>query len=261
LVRPLQKQKRDGTLYLRRPEVDAEISLLEAESIATLEMRCSISSKDSAGYISIEALLYFVRTTNSERFNLVLLSELLKRFQRLLPRADHTGDTSKALTKTFIREAVNDRFTEELLLDQKSYNEKLDYYEVNFNHAISMDKRDAEAKYWSSENRQATLQDDSGEGEAFDEFNESDDCYEPLEADLIDKINYRRRLEGAIEQLPIDQQRVIEMWLQDIPADSKDKSAVTMSKVLGVSEKTARTYLKSAFANLRKKLEFPGSNK
>jgi len=258
LVRPLQKRKKTGELYLRRPEVEAEISALKSLNVEELEKRCLISYQVIDGYMSIEALLHFVRITGEDQFNEILLAELLQRFHRLLPWIDNAGGDTVSLTKTFIRDSVNDKFIEKLISDQKTYNDKLDYYEVNFNHAVSTDKLDAQREYWKNENRQTTHETDAEEEEVSEAFNDSDDSHDPLHADELDKIFYRQRLEGAIEGLPVIQQRVIEMWLQDIPADSKDDSVVTMSKVLGVNEKTARTHLNKAFGTLRKKLEFPG---
>lgn len=261
MVRPLRKCQKNGASYTRRPEVEAEISALESLDLTELEKRSHLTSKDANGYISIEALLYFVRITSSEQFNEGILTELLRRFQRLLPWTDNAGGNSVSLTKTSIREAVNDIFIEKVMSDKADYNDKLDYYEVNFNHAVFRDKCDAEAKYWSKENRQKTIETDADEEEILEASDDKDNKYEPLSAEELDKINYRRRLEGAIEELPIIQQRVIEMWMKDIPADSKDDTVETMSKALGVNEKTARTHLKTAFTTLRKKLEFPGKNK
>lgn len=45
------------------------------------------------------------------------------------------------------------------------------------------------------------------------------------------------------------------MLLQDIPIDSQEPSAVTISKALGKIEKTIRTHRDKAFATLRLRLE------
>lgn len=259
MVRPIQKKYKDGTPYVRRPAVEAEIAALESLELSELEERSRISSKQCAGYISIEALLYFVRNTHSDRFNSVLLTELLRRFQRLLPRAALSRSDTTSLTSTFIREATNDVFTGLLLSDQQVYNEKLDYYEINFNHAVVCDRRDAEEKYWASENRQKPIENDL-DVEVLESSDHSS-VYEPLSPEEFDKIIYRQNLEEAIKELPAIQQRVIELWLNDVPATSNDDSAITMSKVLKVNEKTARTHLKIAFESLRKKLEFPRKKK
>lgn len=259
MVRTLQKHKKNGELYLRRPEVEAEITALTSLNVEELEKRCLISSQ-ADGYISTEALLHFVRITGEDQFNKILLAELLKRFHRLLPWVDNAGGDTVSLTKTFIRDSVNDKFIENLISDQKTYNDKLDYYEVNFNHAVLMDRKDAQRECWRNENRQTTHETDAEEEEVLEAVDHEDKFHDPLAADEMDKIIYRRRLEGAIEELTVDQKRLIEMMLQDIPADSKDSSVITMSKVLGVNEKTARTRLSKALVALRKKLEFPGKS-
>lgn len=115
----LQKHKKNGELYLRRPEVEAEITALKSLNVEELEKRCLISSQ-ADGYISIEALLHFVRITGEDQFNKILLAELLKRFHRLLPWIDNAGGDTVSLTKTFIRDSVNDKFSENLISDQKN---------------------------------------------------------------------------------------------------------------------------------------------
>ena len=260
MVRPLLKHYKNGTLYKRRPEVEAEISALESLDLSELEKRSKISAKNSDGYISVEALLYFVRITSSKQFHDGLLTELLRRFHRLLPRPDDAGNQSASMTKSLIREAVNDNFTDKLLSDQQEYNDKLDYFEINFNHAVLRDKRDAQSKYWRLENQQQTIETEADDIEILD-ASDGHDYYEPLSPEEFDKIIYRPRLESAITELSDIRQLVIEMWLNGIPAGSINDSVITMSKLLGVNEKTARTHLKTAFEILRKKLEFPGQSK
>lgn len=51
---------------------------------------------------------------------------------------------------------------------KKTYNEKLDYYEVNFNHAVLMDRKDAERECWRNENRQTTHETDAEEEEVLE---------------------------------------------------------------------------------------------
>ena len=58
-------------------------------------------------------------------------------------------------------------------------------------------------------------------------------------------------MDAAIEGLPPDQIRIIEMLRQGIPIDSKEAGAVTIAKALGKSEKTIRTHRDKALAALR----------
>ena len=80
----------------------------------------------------------------------------------------------------------------------------------------------------------------------------------PFDADELDKKDYRLLLDDAIDSLPEFQRRIVEMWRQEIPIESKDPSVVTISKVLGKTEKTIRTHRDKAFASLRLRLERKG---
>lgn len=48
------------------------------------------------------------------------------------------------------------------------------------------------------------------------------------------------------------------MWRQEIPIESKDPSAISISKVLDKTEKTIRTHRDKAFASVRLRLERKG---
>lgn len=261
MVRPLRKHTLDGILYARRPAVEEEISSLECLSLLELEARCKISSKNSEGYVSTEALLYFLRQSNDlEALQERLLALLLGRFHRLLPRFSNGDGNPSSLTSTFIRDEVNDRFIGLLMSDRVSYEEKLDYFEINFNSAVTADKYDAKTKFWTLENRHSPLSTEGEQDEISEEANANSDSYDPFDPAELDKKNYRRWLVEAIEELPELQQRIIEMWTQDIPIDSGDSSVVTISKTLQKAEKTIRNQRDKAFEALRKKLQFKEAN-
>jgi hypothetical protein len=261
VVRPLRKRrKKSGALYFRRPAVESEILVLAQLSPEELLHRCKIV-KSKPGFVTPEALLYFVRNTVGTTFHDSLVKELLRRFNRLLPRAENADGVSASMTTTFIRDEVTDSFIQNLVTDFQSYNDGLDYYEVNFNHAVSLDKKDAKEKYWALENHHVDLETEDDENELADSSIANDETYNPFDAEEMDKKNYRRRLDDAIEELPDIQKRIIEMWKQEIPIESKDKSVVTMSSVLLKSEKTIRNQRDKAFLTLRKKIQFPGQNK
>lgn len=67
----------------------------------------------------------------------------------------------------------------------------------------------------------------------------------------IDGADYRFRLDAAIDALPPEQMRIIEMLRKGVPIDSKEADAVTIAKALGKSEKTIRTHRDKAFAAIR----------
>jgi len=161
-----------------------------------------------------------------------------------------------SLTKMNIREDVVDHFVDLLLSDRDGYDDRLDYYEVNFNSAIAWDRQDASTRHWTHENRNDEL--GSDEVEVSDRVDAAAGDYDPFEADELDKKYYRLWLDDAIDSLPEFQRRIVEMLRQEIPIESKDPSISSISKVLGKTEKTIRTHRDKAFATLRSHLERKG---
>lgn len=256
MVRPLRKIKLDGTLYRRRPAVEAEIQELTAISTTELERRASIGSRTEPDFVSPEALVHFVRNSGAGTHRERLTERLLHRVFRLAPRAEESDGATVSLTKTNIRDDVVDHFVDLLLSDQAAYDDRLDYYEINFNSAIAKDRKDASDRHWKRENRSEELGAD--EHEISDVMEVAIGGYDPFDTHELDKKNYRLRLDEAIDSLPELQRRIVEMWRQEIPIDSQDPSVVTISKALDKSEKTIRTHRDKAFAALRLRLERKG---
>lgn len=256
MSRPLRKQKLNGTPYFRRDKVEAEIQALAGISAAELERRTALWQVSDPGFVSPEALLYFVRNTAGGAHRDKLAEQLLLRVARRVPLVANADGKTVSLTKMNIREDVHDHFVDLLLSDRKQYDDRLDYYEVNFNSAVAADRRDANDRHWKQENRAAEIETEDGEISAQVE-SAVGDC-DPFNADELDKKDYRFLLDEAIDSLPEFQRRIVVMWRQDIPIESNDPSAESISKVLGKSEKTIRTHRDKAFASLKLRLERKG---
>ncbi len=250
VARPLRKIKLDGTLYSRRSAVEAEIQELAALGASELERRALDGSRASPELVSPEALTHFVRNVEPGILRDTLTECLLKRIYLLLPRTE-----DKSLTNTNIRDDVVDHFIDLLLNDRATYDNRLDYYEINFNSAIAKDRKDACDRHWKHENRYDELEGDEDEASLPIAAIGGYDPFDPTE---LDQKSYRLQLDDAIDGLPEIQRRIIEMLRHDIPIDSKDPSVVTISRTLGKSEKTIRTYRDKAFATLRLRLERKG---
>jgi DNA-directed RNA polymerase specialized sigma24 family protein len=248
VVRPLRKTKLDGTPYYRREAVEAEIRETATLSLTELERR--------SGFVSPEALVYFVRNLPDGAHRQKLTEQLLSRVVRRTQRAADAGNHTESLTRMNIRDDVVDRFVDLLLSDRDEYDDRLDYYEVNFNSAIAKARQDASNRHWKHENRSDEL--GSDEVGVSERVEAAVGDYDPFDADELDKKDYRLLLDDAIDSLPEFQRRIVEMWRQEIPIESKDPSVVTISKVLDKSEKTVRTHRDKAFASLRLRLERKG---
>lgn len=255
-MRPLRKIKLDGTLYTRRPGVETEIQGLTEVSTSELERRVAIYSRASPGFVSPEALVHFVRNAGASPHREKLTECLIRRVFLLAPRSESPDGETVSLTNTNIRDDVVDHFIDLLLSDRLEYDDRLDYYEVNFNSAIARDRKDASDRHWKRDRQTEELCTD--EDDMSDVLEAAIDGYDPYDPDVLDKKNYRLWLDAAIDSLPALQRRIVEMWRQEIPIDSQDPSAVTISKALGKSEKTIRTHRDKAFATLRLRLESKG---
>lgn len=245
---------RAGIPYIRRKPVEAEINELERLNHSELVTRCNLWPKSVPGFVSTEALLYFVRTTDSaSAYRETLFRALMRRVQRGLPKPDSSDGQTVALSRMAIRDRARDGFVDLMLEDQAEYNERLDYYEVNFNHALAADRLDASRQVWTEENRSEELGSDEEEMTA--EGHSAVGRYDPFDADELDKKDYRLRLDGAIDTLPPMQKRIVEMLRLEIPIDSIDQQSLTISKILGKAEKTIRIHRDRAFATLRRRLQ------
>jgi hypothetical protein len=248
VVRPLRKTKLGGTPYYRREAVEAEIREIATLSITELERR--------SGFVSSEALVYFVRNLPEGAHRQKLTEQLLRRVVLRTQRVADAGNHTESLTRMNIRDDVVDRFVDLLLSDRDEYDDRLDYYEVNFNSAIAKARQDASNRHWKHENRSDEL--GSDEVGVSERVEAAVGDYDPFDADELDKKDYRLLLDDAIDSLPEFQRRIVEMLRQEIPIESKDLSVVTISKVLDKSEKTIRTHRDKAFASLRLRLERKG---
>lgn len=254
MITPLRKRTLGGTLYKRDAKVEVLLAKLELLPRGELVARCQITDRNDPGYVPSECLMYFVRATrqdNSDAHFERLYKILLSRVMRALPNAEtNDGEVVRvSQTKSRIREIAFDRFTEALATDHQAYSEKLDYFEVRFDGAVANLRRDAQDTAWREENRATTIEYDPETNEPSAEVEEATGSFNPFE-NLVEN-DYRSRLDAAIDTLPREQIRIIQMLRQGFPIDSKDPDAVTIAKTLKKSEKTVRLHRDRAFKALR----------
>ena len=255
MVRALRKVKLDGTPYLRRPTVEAEISALERLSLEELVARCALWPQKVTGFVSSEALVYFVRVGNPAKGLLdQLIKLLLERVHRRLPKPDSADGKAASLSYTIVRDHVRDRFVDLLIEDRDGYCERLDYFEVNFDSAMAKARIAVQRQVWTQKQRSTTLGSEDDAHGVSAEVAEAAGSYDPFDVAELDEKNYRRRLDGAIDELPPLQRRIVEMIRREIPIDSSNPNTVTISKTLGKAEKTIRTQRDQAFSTLRWRL-------
>lgn len=257
MIVPLRKiNLKTGGVYERTPQTEALLRDLVALPRVALIARCQISKRSDPGYVPSECLLYFVRASrddNGDAHFERLYGLLLRRVLRALPKEETIRGAAVRddQTKSRIREAVTDRFIELLVMDRQAYVERLDFFEIRFDRAIVSLRQDAQKPAWRETKRNTSIEFDPDTNEPSAEVEAARGSFNPFEASLFGEEDYRLRLDAAIDTLPREQIRIIEMLRQGFPIDSKDPDAVTIARTLGKSEKTIRNQRDRAFAALR----------
>ncbi len=269
MAEPLRKKQvgEDGGIYQRPPNVEAALDALLLLPIGQFVQRCAITNRTDPAYVPSECLLHILRRvarqSSGDDFE-ALFGLVKKRILRALPPVERFAPgyvhASESAAATDLRDAVLAHFQEMLCRDRLDYEEHLDFFEVRFDMAIAKLRMTARRKVQRDEDRGAPLYLDEEPNEHTSEVEaalvrlQRDPVYE------FEATDYRKWLLAAIDLLPDNQRRVIELQLQDIPIDSCDPDAVTMVKVLGCVEKTVRNRRDRAYATLRKLLSSKGEN-
>lgn len=265
MITPLQKRKDDGkgVLYSRRPEVEEEIAALEPLSRDELIERCAVRSRRDPSYVRSETVLYFLRSTRGDNSSALfdrLFRILSARVLAALPRVDSADGRTSNATNSDIRDAVYGRFVELLASDRQEYDDRLDFFESQFDSALAALRIAAQRKAWREEKRQTPIEFDP---ETQEPSQEVEQAYAEFKRKLdinFDDADFRSRLDAAIDTLPKEQIGVIQMLLLDFQIDSKDPAVMTIAKALGCDEKTVRNRRDRAVERLQAIL-FPGENR
>lgn len=253
IVTPLRKRRLSGELYTRDPKIETLIGELAVLPRDALTARAGITRRSDPDYVPSECLVYFIRASrrdNNEAWFERLYRILIERVLRNLPRAESRDGKTESQKLGLIREKVYDRFVALLAKDRSAYLDKVDYFEVRFDGALANLRRDAQDQVWRDENRSHPLYDEDS-GELLQEVEAAAGAYDPLTTSDFDDPAYRSRLNAAIDALPREQSRIVQMLREGFPMDSKEPGVMTIAKALGRSEKTIRTYRDKAFAALR----------
>ena len=255
---PLRKRSEAGALYKRRAETEALIQACRDLSFEQLCDRAEISARTHSEYIPSEVLVYFLRQTkthNSDTQFGALYQLLQTRIKRLCPQSEiRLGEKDGAIAHLLdLQEFVLDDFAERVMRDRQIYDETLDGFEVAFDHMIARRKHDAMRKMYRRDKPTAQLEYDE-DGEISVEVEEAFTRLNPASNSIEDEITYRFQLQQAIDTLPEDERRVINMIFAEIPSESKDPEVQTISKLLGCGPQTVRNRRDRAVEKLQKML-------
>lgn len=258
---PLRKTTLDGMLYSRRPEIEAALEALAGLSRSELAERCKISDPTHADHLPSEVLVHLVRNSRGDNddshFERIYRSLRLRVLSRLPSVKGTKGADGKDLvpqTSLKITEQVMDRFQEILISDRGGYDDRLDYFEINFDGAVASLKTTARKKAWKEENASQPLNYDE-ENELSPDVEAAAAALNPLDDPEIDNPGYRSRLDAAIDALPPNQRRVVELLRKGIAIESKVPNVPSIVGIVGAVEKTIRNRRDKAFEAIRKALK------
>ncbi len=262
LPEPLRKKRADGSLYQRPSEIEASLAALELLPIKEIVERSKILDPHSAEYLPSECLLHFLRNTRKsteiDDFRELFLS-LRQRILAATPALERrSAGTSKLAVRAVdvsIQEGVLDAFNEMLCKDRNDYDDRLDYFEIRFNSALARLRLTARRTVMRTDSRTESMSPEEDTNAPSPEVEAALTKLKGFGEEEMPDFLYRSRLLAAINTLPNDEKRVIELILQDFLIDSTDPEVLTISKILGCSEKTVRNRRDRAFLKLRAALE------
>lgn len=257
-ISPLRKVKQNGERYYRRQPIETMLAELAGMSFEVLAERARILDRRSLDYIPSEILVHWVRQTKNHSsdatFN-VLYPLLEQRIRHACPAKEIRAHGVDAEVGTYadLQEHVLERVVKLLLRDRSSYEEKLDIYEVVFDRAVAKLRDSAFRSVFAKNNPLTPIEYDES-GDVTNEVEESLDRYRPESMTQEEELTYRFQLRAAIDSLPEDERRLIDMEEAGYPDQSENPEVETIAKLLGRTPKTVRAMRKRAYQSIRERL-------
>lgn len=251
MVDPLQKQDKAGVPYARFPDIERKLGELVTLPDPEVIARCALG-RDQENYVPTECLLHLLRCGFRAGNNQVI-EPLFKAFIARLRRAIPLREQKETLARIQAFEQVQDRLVTLLSEDASVYQERLDFFEVQFKGALGTLLQDAKRQAQREDAKHTTLGDEDGEIDP--EVEKAAGAFDPFDPASLEDEYYRSLLDAAMEKLPLSQKRIIEMIRMNMPIESQDPEVVTISKVLGVVEKTVRNRRDKAIATIKHVIE------
>ena len=236
---PLRKKTAGGKPYARRSEVQAELLSLSSNTIAEIADQSMILDQDDENYLSSESILHFVRQSKANGDGSAyekLFRQLRQRLFKATPVREKQISGSQVTADPYqeeVRSRVVDKFMELLCKDRNEYCERLDYFEINFNDAMAALRQTARRDTSEREKREYAEPLLLYESQQFDDDGFDDVLQNLNEPSKTDPGHYRFEVLSAINELPDDERRVIELLIQGYLLRE-------VADIVGCTEKTAR---------------------
>jgi hypothetical protein len=248
-VEPLRKRKATGELYTRRPPIIDFVAKSRAWSFEELMGRAAVRKRSHSDYVPSEVLVHYLRQTkadNSDGRFVALYGILRERIEAACTRsnrqvADMTYEDARIAE---IRDSTIEYVTELMFTDRHGYDEGLDIFEVVFDKAV----RSAHITKLRKVNRR-----ESANEEIMDTV--TGEVRAVVEAALDRYRSVGIHLRRAIDALPTEERKVIDLMLAGIPIEAASDGEPSMTGLLGCVEKTVRNRRDRAFAKIRTALK------
>lgn len=238
---PLQKRTRKGRQYERLPHIEEAIDVAAQQDDATLAARAMVA-RGGSDYLPNECLVYLLREAKRQanRRRLVTLVNVLVRRCTANLCATVSPDLAGAAQ---LREDIVGQLLELIAADGTANDKlKLDFFEIRFDRAFQKLRIDWVRKHLTRarvEKPRDHLERLSGP------VNQDGDP----EGDL-------NRIGEHLDVLTQDERTAIGLkYIKGLVEHSADPSKPTIAKLMGVSDRMVRNYLKSAKEKLRAAME------
>lgn len=253
MVIPLKKTTQEGAPYQRRTEIEQTLNALDGLTPDLLVERLTCTQQA----VPFEVLIYFLRHTELElgsKHLELIFHTFYRRLEGALRKVVSDARFDHAAS---IRDEISEQVVEKIAKDRSSQEDKMYYWEVNFNHALSSLRNDVLEKHGPARETDPLinarpLTEESGSGEEIrGEVDIAATEFFNPNPSKIDDVAFRSRLMDAINELPEDERRAVGLRWQGMPIESQDPEVETIAKALECTERTVRNRLKRAIEKLR----------
>jgi hypothetical protein len=255
---PLKKIKKDGTVYRRPPQVEADIEEVLRLAPNALLSRAQITDRGDPAYLSSEVLTHLVRREfrhwrggkGSEAHMWNLLMPLLSRCELILLAKVPDGALPDA---PGVRQSIIDSLVDKFFDDAEGeHPDALDLYECKFNLGFRTLRIDAVRPVQRRRAQEIPLSELASPEETSDPDTEVFDRISELNTAATQEGEaFRDALLEAIEALPDDERKaVILVHVMGYKEESDDPAEVTAATRCNCTGRTIRNRLKRAATKL-----------
>lgn len=264
VIEPLRKRKPDGAKYTRPTKITDYLTVTKSWPFDLLVKNGSIRDRRHPDYVPTEVLLCHLRQTKSDNSDarfLALYNLVHDRIEAACPRPNiQRGEQQLEDTKLAeIRDQIVEHIVDLILTDRIKYSEQLDFFEIRFERAVRLVRIDSFKKVARKENPKVALEYENT-GEVSPEVEDALGRYKTAVWSKDDDLTYRINVRQAIDALPEQERKVIDMILADIPIETKNEGEPSISELLNCTEKTVRNRRDRAMEKLKATLDVGHSN-